>query len=296
MKTDATYYIAQVTPDLLRKEPANVGVFVVKGGRIAARFIGEKEPGGAIDKRKIRKLHFQDVYLQWVDYWKRVLATSADPIPALRDANGDNYNVIPGGEVADTGTDTAEDVVAYLYPLLVSDGGLRESLGLEEVALPEVAVQKLVKELDDAFDYEGILIKDRRKTLEIPNPIMKGEPIKGAKSRHLHKPSYTQKNGVMHVMEAVDFTATNKSAVKDAAGFAAFMFEDIVANFRDSMAVKTIAIVRSTDEDETSDDYKYGLDMLDGTATQMVMWNVATDRASFIRERLATAHAQHGQC
>jgi len=151
MRCDATYFIAQMIPNLFRKEPVNVGVFVVKAGRIAGRFFGEKSPGGEIDGRKIKKFDCPGVYVQWVDYWKRTTATHKDPIVQMMKSNGENYNVVMGGQIADTGADIAEDIAAFLFPLLVTNGGLREALGIAEEVTTEVAVQKLKSELDDAL-------------------------------------------------------------------------------------------------------------------------------------------------
>ena len=114
------YYLIQFTRRLLRREAINVGVIVRRrletGKReAAARFVGEH--GGLFDDGE------RGVYVQWVEYWRDLIARLESESDLFRD-NGGNFNVIRGGEVECADLESALD---YLYPLLVSDGGERSS-------------------------------------------------------------------------------------------------------------------------------------------------------------------------
>lgn len=67
MNTDAEYYLAQMTPDLLRRTPVNIGVVVSKRGTIAVQFQGEQSPGGDIQIEAIGHILHPEVYIQWVE-------------------------------------------------------------------------------------------------------------------------------------------------------------------------------------------------------------------------------------
>ena len=118
----AHYLIAQYMEDVFRREVRNIGVFVHKGDSFAARFVGETEPG-VIDGRRTKSFVAPDVYRQWVQYWRRILSTQADPFSGLMQYPSANYPVVQGGEIMDTGDDSAEQVCQFLYSALVADGG-----------------------------------------------------------------------------------------------------------------------------------------------------------------------------
>ena len=127
----AKYYIAQTIPNLFRREQINVGVIACKGERIAAKFLGERSQGAEIDKRNLKKAIFpyKDVYTQWVSYWRRMISTSSSPLDDILNTDAGNYRVISGGEVDRTGEDPIEDIVDYLFPLIVSNGVLSQKQG-----------------------------------------------------------------------------------------------------------------------------------------------------------------------
>jgi hypothetical protein len=112
----ARYWIAQHVEDLFRNEPRNVGVFVRVGSSVAARFFGEVE-GGGIDGRKLKSLPYPDVYRQWVEYWRDQVASGREKFEQV---SGSHYWVVEGGAVSDIDRDSADEVAAYLYSLLVS--------------------------------------------------------------------------------------------------------------------------------------------------------------------------------
>ena len=97
----AEFLRVQYLPDLFRDEPLNVGVVVRKEGELAAKFVGEMEPG-ELDGRKLRSFGNPSVYSQWVRYWRKVLATEGeDALQELVETSGAHFRVVPGGEVTD---------------------------------------------------------------------------------------------------------------------------------------------------------------------------------------------------
>jgi hypothetical protein len=246
MSDTAKFYIVQLMPDLFRREAQNVGLFVSKHGRTVARFIGQNASGG-LDRRKTRHLPFPEVYAQWIMYWNNLVETTNVTEEELFSGNGGNYNVIRGGEVTDTGADSAENIADYLYPLLVSTGGLVEALGVRDES-EEAAVKRLRDQVSDEFEEAAILAKEPGSLAGVPHPVRTGVFVEGNSTPH--QPSYTQENGDLWVMETIDFTSAKRSQTKDRAGWAAFMFDDIAKKHSGNGAihktsVKPVAIVRA---------------------------------------------------
>jgi hypothetical protein len=294
MAEPARYFIAQIVPDLFRQECVNVGVFVCKNGRVAGRFLGERDPGGGIDARKTRALPFPDVYAQWVAYWKRLMrAPSSFPEEVIR-TNGGNYNVIAAGEVADTSDDTPEQIANFLYPLLIGDGGLYEALGIRDEETIDGSVARLREQVGDEFQQAEILASGPEVTLGVPYPVRRNARVLG--KTVAHEPAYSQWNGELVAMETVDLTTAKKNLAKDHAGWAAFMFNDIKQFYAsptppDSRpkVVKTVSIVKVRPVDEDDSTVQYSLNMLKKTSDKIVNWNNANERIEFVWERVNAA-------
>lgn len=290
--TNADFFIAQLTPDVFRKEAINIGVIVSKNKNIASRFFGERVVNGEIDRRKIRRFAHTDAYVLWVEYWRSVFVTSPDPVKALLEHKSANYNIINGGKVSNTDADSVEDIANYLYPLLVSEGGLRESLGLNEEVTTEVAIEKLRRSVDDILRDNDLLGAGEGGffSKKYKHPIIKGREVHG-KTVESHKPTYVQENGSLWVMETIDFTPKKKEVARDTAGCAAYIFNDIKDGNSPRIKVKPIAIVRMLSDDLDDPEVKYGLDMLKGAEADLVYWHDQHSRTKFIQERIIIAES-----
>lgn len=283
MKPFARYYIAQLTPDLFRREPTNVGVIVLKDGDAAARFIGERTVG-EIDKRQLGTIGAPNVFVQWVEYWRRLIRKPSLSEKDLFDANGGNFNVVVGGEVSDIANDPAQKVLEYLYPLIVSDGGLIEALGKREAAegLTETSFKKKISQ---AFDSVSILeVGSVQNVWTPPHPVRKEHPVKGKVATHT--PAYSQENGKLTVMETIDFNTRYKILAKDHAGFAAFIFRDIKEAKEGTEAV---AIIQLASADRDNPTVAYSLSMLEKTADRIVNWSMMPERDKFITKCVENA-------
>ena len=237
----ARYLIAQYIPDLLRHEPRNVGVITTLGAQVAARFAGEVESGD-IDGRKIKSFAYPDIYRQWVQYWRSVLQNNAADaiLPQLIASSTSHYCVVSGGEVSDIGRDSIEDVLNYLYALIVSEGRLLSAaLGVREGV--NVAASNLKALVGEEFQGANILIENEQQLPLVPHPIIRNVPLPSSAAEP-HMPSFVQHNGLLYVMEIVDFFR-DKERAKDRAGLASYMFEDLREPMEDQ--VRTISIVKN---------------------------------------------------
>lgn len=273
----AKYWIAQRIEDLFRNEPRNVGVFVQIGDCIAAKFFGENTDC-QIDGRKIKSLTYPDVYKQWVEYWRSQIAKN-DPNILVK-TSGSHYRVVQAGEVTDIDHDSPDDVVNYLYAMLVTEGGLKAAIGVNEEMEDKTVValeNDLLKEL-----REGKLLGDENEVF-LRHPVKQRVPVYGQK--HEHRPAFVQENGHLYVMETVDFTIAKKKYSKDHAGLVAYMFEDIRSKQNDA---ECIAVIKITDEDSCIDDVAYGLKIIKSEAS-VVNWLNSTEKKQFFDDRKTIA-------
>ena len=285
MAQTISYCIAQHIPDPFRQEQRNLGVFVRKGSLVLAKFIGETIPG-QFDKRRLRGFQYPEIYMQWIDYWRSLL-DSENPIAELVQTSGANYRVIEGGEVTDVGEDALEDVLSYLYSLLVSEGGFREALG----GLEESASTRLNDAISTALKSANILAIKDALLPEVPHPVEINVEVNGA-IQVAHRPSFIQRDGKLYVMESVDFTARDKERARDHAGLASFMFEDLKRELKDE--VYTIAIVQYRPEDaEESEPVRYGLSILRSESNELTEWLNPEAQKQFIDTRKRIALSRH---
>lgn len=279
----ARYLILQHLPDPFRREPRNIGVVVAKGDATAARFYGENA-FGELDGRRLRSFDYPDVYRQWVDFWKRTLRkakTSETAFDHLLKSGKSHFIVVPGGEVSDTASDSADRIAQYLYSLLVSDGGLNEALGgLED---PTPAATSFQSDVGAAFAQAGILANDDNPS-SIKHPVRSRITIKGH-SFDQYRPTFTQENGCLYVMEPVDLSMRNKQSAKDHAGMTAYMFNDIRRAHSNTQA---ISLVRYQAQDEELEPVRLALAIL-RNESDLVDWGEPLQRESFLRQRAEIA-------
>lgn len=284
----ANYLIAQYIPDLFRREPKNVGVITWRGIEVVGRFFGETDTG-EIDGRKIKSFRHPDIYRQWVTYWRSLLQRrGVEGISQLLDPSVSNYRIIKGGEVSGTEEDAITDVLNYLYALIVSEGGLREALGLSaDLSMAAGNFKALVAE---QFDAVQILAPENQQLpLGIAHPIYRNLPIPSSTAEP-HKPSFVQQNGLLYVMEIIDFSIREKDRAKDHAGLTSYMFDDLKKQQLPN-GVRTIAIIRKRDEDDEHASVRYGMAILREEAHEVVNWLHLDGRALFLQERVRIARA-----
>lgn len=274
----ARYWIAQHIADLFRNEARNVGVFVHQGSDLLAQFFGEVDVGH-MDGRKIKGFPYPDVYMQWVGFWRRELLQ--DGPNRLVETKGSHYRVIEGGVIDGTEGSSTQDVLNYLYSILVSEGGLTEALGKSDAAI-ETAVFSFVDEVASKFRENQILFDISN--LIIPHPIRRSVEVRG-RINAVHVPAFVQENGRLSVMETIDFTTKYKQRSRDHAGWSAYMFSDVKAA---NVNTETIAIVKVTEDDRHHNDVANGLAMLQAEA-EIIPWLESGIRASFMQDRLEFA-------
>jgi hypothetical protein len=283
MYTPAEFLLAQYLRDPIRREPKNVGLFVIKDGRCAGKFLGEDTAAGERDLRTIRFAKEPRIYRKWVEYWREELEAGADGLLArLAENNGGNYDVIPAGKVSDTNGDPAELICERLFPLLVAPG--EPEPPTEATESEDKARSELRREITQEFKSLGILASVRND--QLPNPIWADQEIQG--QRTIHPVSYLQYGRETTVMEVVDFTTPRKAYPKDHAGWTAKMFDD-VGNRQDKP--RRTAIIRAGKDDLSDKVVKYALSMLEGSADEILDWADTAKRNRFLEARRDAAYA-----
>lgn len=271
----ATYWIARYISEPLRNEPKNIGVIVSLNGATAFRFFGEREDG-SLDQRKLRPLSHPAVYSQWREYWRKKAA--AGDFNALTRAATTNYLVVPGGEVTDTGRDTAHDVCEFLYSLLVGDGPLAAYDWLEA----EESETDLIQDIAGAFREAEVLLTGSQ--LFKRHPIVKEERVVG---KHVvHMPSFSQKNGRLYVMEYIDLSQSKVNKTKERAGWMGYMFSDIREANPDC---ETYSLIRP-EKSSGVNPIEYAKSVL-SKESRVVNWTDEQERGAFLEERRRVAEA-----
>jgi hypothetical protein len=270
----ARYWIAKYVDDPFRNETRNVGVIVSLGGNTAARFVGERDDG-QFDGRKVKGFAFPEVYSQWRDYWREAVdAARIDEIVASPTAN---FFVVFGGEVSDVGDGDARAVGAFLFSLLVSEGGIAEAFQWGD---EEEIEASLSDEISQALKESHILGDDG--TLLAAHPVQRGRLVQG--HRVPHTPSFSQENGSLYVMEHIDLSSRKRKTVQERAGWMAYMFSDIKDAHPGAVSYSIVRPAR----DDAAGSVSYARQMLDG-ASNIVDWANSAQRREFVQERTRIA-------
>jgi hypothetical protein len=271
------YWIAKNVEDPFRNESRNVGVITRQDKDIAARFMGERE-SGAIDRRLLgQRFRYPDIYLQWVNYWRGEIKHGR--IDSVVKAASENYYVVEGGGVSDTGADSVDVVCSFLYTLLVSDESVMTAF---ELAIEADETKGLGSEITNAFTELNILSDTAQ--FSVRHPIKRDETIRG---KHIaHTPSFSQRNGSLHVYEAIDFTAKKPKLIRERAGWMAYMYTDIKQQEQDA---KTYSIYRPSQEG-VGEIVEYAQKMLGGESG-LINWANDNERNRFLTERQRLAES-----
>lgn len=269
----ASYWIARYVEDPFRNEARNIGVITQSNGMFAARFVGERD-NGIFDARKLRGFRYPNVYSQWRDFWRKNV--NSKNFTTVLSSKTPNFFVLHGGEVEDTGNDSATDICNFLFNLLVGNGVV-EAFEWDEQELPEL---DLASEITSALDKSSILANNGQ--LYTPHPVLRSELIAG---KHvMHKPSFSQRNGRLYVMEHIDLSLQNINKVKERAGWMAYMFSDIKSSDEYS---QSYSIVRPS-RDEDVEQIEYAKKVLSGES-DIVNWSDEAERCKFLEERKLVA-------
>jgi hypothetical protein len=265
------YWVAKHVDDPFRNEPRNVGVIVATERDMIGKFAAEREDG-VIDRRRLgQRFKYPEVYLQWIDYWRREIRSRN--IEGMKRYATTNFFVVDEGEVTDTGDDPLSSVADFLFTLLVSDAGPMEAFGL---ALEEDPVRDLGSEISDAF--AGLNLLRDTATFGVPHPIVREARVPGEHA--VHVPSFIQRNGHLNIYEPIDFGVKKQKLIRDRAGWMAYMFSDI--KHAEGGTAEAYSIVRHADEHSEAIDYARA--MLGGESA-LVNWADTNERNRFLNER-----------
>lgn len=241
---------------------------------VAARFAGENEEG-EIDRRKLQRFKYADIYTQWIDYWRGQVQTRR--FDEIVESKTPNYYVGVGGEVGDTGADAPEVVCNFLFSLLVSDEPKMQAFELAEQAATE---QELPTEVSKAFADLALLAD--APTLHVRHPIKRFEPIQGAHA--IHKPTFSQRNGRNYIYETIDFGIKKPKLIRERSGWMAYMFNDIRQKNPDTEA---FSIIRPA-LDDGGEATEFAKAVLGGDS-ELIDWRDETQRKKFLNSRQLVA-------
>jgi hypothetical protein len=116
------WFVVKHVPDLVRREPKNIGVIVFVEGRGESRFLGEQEDGD-IDGRTVPQFGNHLVYKAWVKQWRALRDQGAGALNrevAAGRRSGASFYLEDGGELLVGNDDRPEDeILDDLYSTLV---------------------------------------------------------------------------------------------------------------------------------------------------------------------------------
>jgi hypothetical protein len=293
------FALAQYTPDLLRQEPRNIGVFVASSTRVLGRFLGEDESGIVRPARLPVDMFIDvDLYIDWHQYWSGLLqrelahGTAFDFVQHRLIRNKRKaFAVVNGGEYDANPDETLESIAASLFKRLVLTEPA-ETARLSTSA-SEVAGGYLGRRLLSEFKRIGILERSRgSENLFVRHPVRPKVSVKGLNPVP-HTADFYQENGRRYVMEHVDFSIQTLGRARDHAMLSHYILADIAhaAEFQSDELppVHPIAIVnRIAASDSRIQDYALAA-LASVPGLQIVYWDRDDERKRFLEERRSVA-------
>jgi len=292
------YAVAKYTPDLFRKEPRNIGVFVVGDNRVALRLLGERSDC-VLDLRRVPwAQQHGSTFAEWHNHWRttveelnhtRLVGSDFQTFALARlvDGSQNAFAVVGGGRYIpdDDGLDV-EDVADLLFRRLVT-GDPQVADDPEEDARGErFHLRRVVR---SAFDERGLLAKRTRTS---PTLIQQEAEVLGT-LKVPYKPAFSQRNGRLAVMEDVDFGQFGEDKARDHALYTAHMLADIRLGQQLAGPVDLYAIVHyASERNEYAQTLgRAALEGVDGI--QIINWDDMWDRERFLKIRAAAANSLH---
>ena len=133
---NATYLVAKYMPDILRREPSNIGIMLYDEGKWFTRFVGEDPSTGDLDGRRFRhQFSSQETYLEWYHFWTKAIVRGLEDqngtvvcpddnsfVDVLCDASSPQFIVEMGAPtMLPTTVGDGDSLLAYLFTMLVSE-------------------------------------------------------------------------------------------------------------------------------------------------------------------------------
>ncbi len=277
----ARYYIAQHMPNVMRKEPRNIGILVQKGNIRVTKFLGQDSSDGKIDARSLRSIADTRVYKMWLRHWEKSL-TSDDWETKILKQSKPTYQFIPGGEVTDSGSDSAEDIANYLFSMLVSGGGLSEALGGEVEDMDIAAIKSSIKS-----EFKRLKIMKSVADSDIKHPIFEDRDLQG--TSEWHRVTFLQESQQESwVFEPLDLNARLKQHARERAGYLAYLFGDL--RKMSAKKMNTHAILRVSDDAKDEKHVKYAINAVRNNA-DITDWNDDKQRKELLNQCESAARA-----
>jgi hypothetical protein len=155
-----TYLIAKYTPDLLRREPRNIGIILHDEQGWRARFVGEV-PDGDLDGRKLRAFGSAEAYREWYRFWTTSIVRgvpchgvrnlvppdSSEFVDAICAASTEQYLLEAGPpSVIPASFGSGKQLLDFLFARIVSG---------EEIPAEDAALEDRMQQIIQAFNLKG---------------------------------------------------------------------------------------------------------------------------------------------
>lgn len=270
----ARFFLCQYVSDPFRQEPRNVGVIVQSKDGVACLFQGESEDGN-VDGRKLRQFADPDNYRNWVHFWRRTAEKKASSLErALLAANRDSFRVVSGGYLGDVASDSASQLVKFLFSSLVSNDEFDEAIGNET---PEVkSSPQLATEVAKMFRQQELTEAFSR-----PNAIYRSRDLIG--KQRPWRFEFVQLNGQLVPMEVFDFRKGSQKAIDHHVAWACNAFTDVrEANAKPTNPQAIVMPPERGTNASLKECFELALESLPRTS-KVIRWD--TMRESFLRER-----------
>lgn len=284
---DIVYAVAKYIPDLFRQEPRNVGLIVAGEGRALLRFLGDDD--GRLDLRSARMVQADgSLYAEWFAYWRRAVErfnrTSAEPATFLERlyGDGDTFCLWEGGEyIPDYEGQPLDEIAEKLFARLVQRPEEERVAREREGRTPK----QLFREVRATFRQRGLLAADTEQVDDLGSEhlIRVRAPVPGTAARF--RPNFSQRNGVLTVMENIDYSLTDAERATEHALYTATMFDDVRQANSAVIPVELIVIVHAVEgmNENAQKAGRAALGRVGDVAT--VAWDDSSARERFLAER-----------
>lgn len=217
----------------------------------------------------------------WLRHWQQSLKDDDWENRILKKSKP-TYQFIAGGEVTDSGSDSAEEIANYLFSMLVSGGGLSEALGAEEEDKDIAEIKSSIKS-----EFKRLKIMRSVASSDMKHPIFEDRDLRG--TTEWHRVTFLQeKQNESWVFEPLELNARFKQHARERAGYLAYLFGDLRKTT--SKKVNTQAILRVSEEAREEKHVKYAINTVKNNA-DIIDWNVESQRRQLLNQCEGVAFA-----
>jgi hypothetical protein len=269
------YFICQYMPDVLRKEPRNVGVIVRWNEFAEARFIGESGDED-IDGRGLSWIRDLGAYKEWVKHWKKIAAGDPSVMEErLLRSGKSHYFVVEGGFVSATDT-SITNLCSFLFSTIVSRGGIDAfNTEIDEPVPPRAQLKRIVSKV---FRKEGILGAGAR----VRFPVMEDQDVIGSTKPHRFTFAQTT-DSLIRPIELIDIEHGSVDQIRFHAGWTKTAFDDVFHRHKEQRFDPIAIVVPATSSSRLElNDYCFGI--VESSSARVIDWTNEKDKFELVND------------